>query len=131
MLPVSARKNLSILSLCLAITNSASSHKEALVVSTKIIIPNRSSLTPNNSFMAAWLAAPPIQLPATAEKPRHKVSSINISGEIHLAIPRLIGPLMMIAILAAKNIAMAFQPRPNIFGTSIDKVISSKLAGNR
>ena len=101
------------------------------MASTKIIMPNKSSLTPNSSFIAAWLAAPPIQLPATAENPRHNVSSRNISGDTHLAIPKLMGPLITIAILAAKNMAIAFQPNPSILGTSMDKVINSKLAGSR
>ena len=38
---------------------------------------------------------------------------------------------MTMATLAAKNMAMAFQPKPKILGTSIDKVMSSKLAGNK
>ena len=44
-------------------------HKLATSTSTAIICPNNTGLAPNTSSMAVWFAPPPIQLPATVDKP--------------------------------------------------------------
>ncbi len=59
--------------------SSTAIHRLAISTSTATNWPNIVASTPKTSFMAAWLAPPPIQLPATVAMPRH-VSPATVSG---------------------------------------------------
>lgn len=80
--------------------------------------------------MATWLAAPPIQLPATVENPCQRVSLEKRLGLICLYAQSTRGPLMIMVRLAAKKRMRIFQPRLNRRGRSIERVMRKRAAGS-
>ena len=84
----------------------------------------------NTSFMAAWLAAPPIQLPAMAVMPRH-ISGSTAAGAIAFHSNSAMGPPITTVSDAVKNMISAFGPRRSVAGRSMASVSSTSVAGSR
>ncbi len=84
--------------------------------------------------MAVWLAPPPIQLPASVDKPLHTASGPTpptVSGETIEINKMATGPPITIPIVPVKNMINAFQPKLNTAFKSILRVIKTKAAGNK
>ena len=95
---------------------------------------NKPSPTLNISFIAAWFAPPPIQLPATVVRPRHTASGPappTISGAKTDTTIIARGPPMIIPAVPVKNMTNALGPNFIILGRSILIVNSTKLVGNK
>ena len=92
------------------------------------------SPTLKTSFIAAWLAPPPIQLPATVVNPRQTCSTpalLIIEGEINETTIMEIGPPKIIPKVPVKNITIALDPNFLISGISMLIVSRAKLVGNK
>ena len=84
--------------------------------------------------MAAWLAPPPIQLPATVVNPLQISSGpvpANQSGFKLETIINAMGPPIIIPTVAVKNIINAFEPKFMIPLKSMLKHSKTKLAGSK
>ncbi len=94
------------------------------------MLPKTSLSIWNTSFIAAWLAPPPIQLPATAVKPRH-ASPSTVSGLMKLQITIASGPPISTPSVPVKNMMSAFGPSRTIAGMSMARVSRISVAGSR
>ena len=93
----------------------------------------RLSLTLKISFIAVWLAPPPIQLPAMVDKPRHSSdgSTAIKPGATEETSSSATGPPRMMPRVAAKNMMSALGPKLIIPFKSMPRHSSIKLAGSR
>ena len=95
---------------------------------------NRSGLGLNISYIAAWLAPPPIQVPATVLNPLQTSSAPSpptISGANNEIKKTAAGPPSIILIEAVINIKPAFFLNFHISLKSRLKVNNTRLAGKR
>jgi hypothetical protein len=92
--------------------------------------PNTLGSIWNTSFIAAWFAAPPIQLPAIAVMPRHSSPSTD-PGAMACQSINAMGPPMTTLSAAAKNMMSAFGPSRSVAGKSIASVSRTNVAGSR
>ena len=102
--------------------------------STATIWLKRASLTSKTSFMAVWLAPPPIQLPATVVRPRQTASGPpppTVSGLTAPTAMSATGPPTMIPTVPVRNMAMAFHPSRMMAGRSTERVRRTSVAGRR
>ena len=131
---VSAPVLVSILLARCDMNNNVAIHIFAQITSTAIIFVNAASETAKISFMAAWLAPPPIQLPARVVIPRQMslaADPAKVSGEIALTAIKAIGPPIIIPKVPVKNIIPALGPRRIIPFKSTLIVNKTKAAGKR
>ena len=84
--------------------------------------------------MAVWFAPPPIQLPASVERPLQTASKSappTVSGE-KIEINKIaIGPPIIIPTVPVKNIIKALDPKLNMAFKSMLSVIKTKAAGSK
>src|SRR5690606_27611466 len=86
------------------------------------------------SFIAAWFAPPPIQLPATVVMPRQTASGpapSNTSGNSRLTISNAIGPPMTTPRVPVRNKISSLGPSRRIDFKSKLKVNNTKHAGSK
>ena len=131
---LSACSHLSIFSCRPAPNNKIASHKLENTISTGNTAVKRLSLTLNTSFMAVWLAPPPIQLPAMVVSPRQTASGPwppTTSGAKNDTSKMASGPPMMIPADPVRNMIRAFGPRCRMDFMSMLRVNRTRLAGSR
>ncbi len=117
-----------------AIYSNTAIQRLATIISTVTMAEKISPPTSYTSFIAAWLAPPPIQLPAIVVIPRQTASGPAppiISGNTAETSSKAIGPPMTIPKVPVKNRIRALEPRPKTALTSRLKVSKTIQAGNR
>ena len=117
-----------------AISNKTAIQILATMTSTVTITEKISPPTSNISFIEAWFAPPPIQLPATVVMPRHTASGPcppTIVGSTALTTNIARGPPITIPSVPTKNIISALGPKFKIAFKSMLIVKSIKQAGNK
>ena len=104
-------------------------HTFATRMSTATNWPNSVESTANTSFIAAWLAPPPIQLPASVAMPL-QVSPATVSGWMT---PRAVNDTTapsMTPTVPVRNMMMAFGPRRRIAPRSMAMQNSASELGS-
>ena len=98
-------------------------HTLAQITSTAIICEKRVSPTSKTSFIAVWLAPPPIQLPATVVRPLQTASGPDPPTVSGLTVPTIIsakGPPTMMPKVPVKNMITALLPQAHD-GAEVDR----------
>ena len=131
---VSAPRRRSIRGASPAMNSSAAIQTLATSTSTATIAENTSSPTSKTSFMAAWLAPPPIQLPATVANPRQMASGPTpptVSGLMKENTRIANGPPSTMLTVAVANMISACGPSRMMPGMSMLSVRSTSVAGSK